>query len=65
MLPFSCETAPDAATNFTVPSAPETPVPVLAPPRAVIVPETDNVDPLAVSVMAPALPPLLSLATAP
>ena len=36
----------------------------MAPPRAVIVPATDKVDPPAVSVMAPALPPLLSLAVA-
>ena len=64
VLPAACETAPDVASSFTVPSAPETPEPVFAPPRAVIVPATDRVDPPDVSVTAPALPPLLSLAVA-
>ena len=64
VLPLACETAPEVARSLTVPSAPETPDPVLAPPRAVIVPATDKVDPPDVSVMAPAFPPLLSVAVA-
>ena len=59
LAPLVWLTAPAAAVNLTLPSAPVTPAPSPTPPRAVMVPATLSKSPAAVRVILPAAPPPL------